>query len=109
MWNYRILHTRYKYLPIYKSIIDIGKDDFIIGDVFTIHEAYYEDDNTTITGLSVLPINLIDSSLEDLSGSLQKMQEAFNKPILTHRDISNYIFGENEIPISEEEILYENC
>jgi hypothetical protein len=70
-WNYRI----------YKSEQILGGKSY---DIFQVIEVFYNDDNGRIKGWSdVSQSVLIWDNYEDLKGTAEMVQHAFNKPTLT--------------------------
>lgn len=64
-WNYRVIKKREKY-----------------GDVYYIHEAYYEGDDPRPTMISENPIAPLGDSLEELKGDLEYMVNALADPVI---------------------------
>jgi len=71
-WNYRIIRKTFK--------MPAGKNE----DEFGIYEAYYDDDNDSekVTSLSIDPMAIHGTTLEDLEKAYEAYGLAFSRPVL---------------------------
>lgn len=99
MWNYRAFRTQYRMKLSHEKVPHIEK-------YFTIRETYYDDGGkvTMISG-SDQGISPSGNSYDELRNDFHHMTIAMTKPVLTPLDIPGYVYGEDEVPFTKEELL----
>ena len=96
-WNYRVFRTQYRTRLTREK-------EYHLEEHWTFREVYYDDETQEITGISsgIIGISPSGTNLEELRGDIDKMWKALVKLPLTPRNVSGYIYDENEIPFNEE-------
>lgn len=94
-WNYRAFQTQY-------SVKFIRQKEPHLEQVFTIREAYYDDEGKiTMISASDCGISPKGDSYEELQEDIAKMQGALLKPTITPKNVPGYIYSSDEVPYNE--------